>query len=105
MQQAGANENDEPFTILFRSGDSHGRACVRGPGGDIEEPAGLSIAAGHAADLDTLRQWDATVDGMARTGDLVAVSRMSDASLEGHTHEYLAQHDAGIPVYGGGVSR
>ena len=70
-----------------------------------QEPPVLSVAAGYAADVDSLRQWDAAVDGMARTGELVAVSRLSDASLEGRTHEYLAQHYAGLPVFGGGVSR
>ena len=70
-----------------------------------QESGVLSIAAGHAVDLAALRRWDATVDGMARTGDLVAMSRLNDPSLEGRTHEYLAQHFAGLPVYGGGVSR
>lgn len=70
-----------------------------------QESAVLSVSAGQAADVDELRQWDATVDGMARTGDLVVMSRLGDASLEGRTHEYLAQYYAGIPVFGGGVSR
>ena len=70
-----------------------------------QESGVLSIAAGHAVDLAALRRWDATVDGMARTGDLVAMSRLNDPSLEGRTHEYLAQYFAGLPVYGGGVSR
>ena len=70
-----------------------------------QESGVLSIAAGHAAGIDDLRQWDATVDGMARTGDLVVVSHIGDAALEGRTHEYLAQYFAGIPVFGGGVSR
>ena len=64
----------------------------------------VSLAAGYA-DLDALRRWDATVDGMARAGQLVAMSHVSDLSLEGRTHEYLAQHYAGIPVHGAGVSR
>ena len=63
-----------------------------------------SLAAGHA-DLDALRRWDATVDSMARTGQLVPVSRVNDPSLEGRAHDYLAQHHAGIPVHGAGVSR
>ena len=42
---------------------------------------------------------------MVRTGDLIVMSRLSDASAEGRTHEYLAQHYAGIPVLGAGVSR
>ena len=66
-----------------------------------QEFGAVSIAAGHA-DLDALRRWDATVDGMARTGDLVAVSRLNE---QGRTHDYLAQHYAGIPVHSGGVSR
>ncbi len=70
-----------------------------------QESAMLSISAGQAAGVDELRQWDATVDGMARTGELVVMSRLADASLDGRTHEYLAQYFAGIPVFGGGVSR
>ena len=70
-----------------------------------QESGAVSVMAGHAVDLDALRQWDAMVDGLARTGELVAVSRLADPSIEGRTHEYLAQHHAGIPVYGGGVSR
>jgi len=64
-----------------------------------------SIAAGSVTDVDSLRQWDALVDGMARTGDLVTVSRRADPSVEGRTHEYLAQYFAGVPVFGSGVSR
>ena len=70
-----------------------------------QESAVLSISAGQALGVDELRQWDVTVDGMARTGELVVMSRLGDASLEGRTHEYLAQYFAGIPVFGGGVSR
>lgn len=70
-----------------------------------QESAALSVAAGQAAGVDELRQWDATIDGMARTGDLVAVSRLGDGALEGRTHEYLAQYYAGIPVFGAGVAR
>ena len=77
------------------------------PGQDAraQEPGVLSIAAGSAAGIDELRRWDATVDGMARTGELAVVSHTGDAALEGRTHEYLAQYFAGIPVFGGGVSR
>ena len=70
-----------------------------------QESAVLSIAAGQAAGVDELRHWDATVDGLARTADLVVMSRLADASLEGRTHEYLAQYYAGVPVFGAGVSR
>ena len=70
-----------------------------------QESGVLTVAAGHAMDPDGLRRWDATVDGMARSGDLVATSHLNDPSLAGRTHEYLAQHFAGIPVFGSGVSR
>ena len=65
----------------------------------------VSIAAGQSLGLDALRRWDATVHGMESTGNLVVMSRRSNASQEGRTHEYLAQYHAGIPVHGGGVSR
>ena len=65
----------------------------------------MSISAGHATDIDALRHWDATVDGMARSGDLVALPGIDDRSSAGRTHEYLAQYFAGVPVFGGGVSR
>ena len=74
-------------------------------GATSQERGTVSVAAGYAADLDALRQWDTTVDGMAGTGELVAMSRLNDASLEERTHEYLAQYHAGVPVHGGGVSR
>ncbi|MYN67816.1 MAG: M4 family metallopeptidase [Acidobacteria bacterium] len=70
-----------------------------------QQPGVVTIAAGYAVDLDTLRQWDKRVDGLMRTGDLIRVSRMNDPSVEGRTHEYLAQHYEGVPVHGGGVSR
>ena len=65
----------------------------------------VSIAAGQSLGVDALRQWDATVSGMEHAGNLVVMSRRSDAYAEGRTHEYLAQYHAGIPVHGGGVSR
>ena len=65
----------------------------------------ISIAAGQAMDLDALRRWDSTVDAMARTGELVAMPSLDDRSVEGRSHEYLAQAIGGVPVYGGGISR
>ena len=65
----------------------------------------VSSAAGESLGVDALRQWDATVSGMEHAGNLVVMSRRSDAYAEGRTHEYLAQYHAGIPVHGGGVSR
>ena len=68
-------------------------------------PGELSVAVGYSASVDELRQWDATVDAMTRTGELVVVSRRADRSLPGRTHEYLAQFFGGVKVHGGGVSR
>ena len=68
-------------------------------------PGGVAVAAGYGTNLDALRQWDAAVDRMTRTGDLVVMSRRGDRALAGRTHEYLAQVVAGIPVHGGGMAR
>ncbi len=75
------------------------------PAGAQLSPGELSVAVGYGTNVDELRQWDATVDGMTRTGELVVVSRQDDRSLPGRTHEYLAQFHEGVQVHGGGVSR
>ena len=70
-------------------------------------PGGVAVAAGsgYGTNLDALRQWDAAVDRMTQTGDLVVISRRADRALAGRTHEYLAQVVAGISVHGGGITR
>ena len=68
-------------------------------------PGSVAVAAGYGTNLNALRQWDAAVDQMTRTGDLVVLSRRADRALAGRTHEYLAQVVAGIPVHGGGIAR
>ena len=75
------------------------------PAGAQLSPGELSVAVGYGTNVDELRQWDAVVDGMTRTGELVVVSRQDDRSLPGRTHEYLAQFHKGVQVHGGGVSR
>ena len=70
-----------------------------------QEPGPVTVVAAETLQLDALRQWDDTVDRMVRNGDLMVMSRLGDSSVEGRTHEYLAQHYVGIPVLGGGVSR
>ncbi len=65
----------------------------------------MPVVAGAILDLAALRQWDESIDRMVRTGDLLVMSRFGDASIEGRTHEYLAQYHTGIPVFGAGVSR
>ena len=79
---------------------------VTGQDATSQEPGGaVSLSAGYATDVDELRRWDATVDGMLRTGDLVAVSLLQDERVPGREHEYAAQFFQGVPVFGGGVSR
>ncbi len=68
-------------------------------------PGEVSVAAGYSTNVDELRQWDATLDGMTRTGELVVVSRQADRTLPGRSHEYLAQFHEGVQVHGAGVSR
>ena len=71
-----------------------------------EQPAGtLSVSVGYATSVNELRRWDAAVDRMIRGGELVVASRRTDGALVGRTHERLVQQVAGIPVYGGGMSR
>ena len=71
-----------------------------------ERPAGtLAVSVGYATSVNDLRRWDAAVDRMVRTGELVVTSRRADRALAGRIHERLGQHVAGIPVHGGGVSR
>ncbi len=68
-------------------------------------PGEVSVAVGYSTNVDELRRWDATLDGMTRTGELVVVSRQADRTLPGRTHEYLSQFFEGLQVHGGGVSR
>ena len=75
------------------------------PAGAQLSPGELSVAVGYGTNVEELRQWDATLDGMTRAGELVVVSRQADRSLPGRTHEYLAQLHEGVQVHGGGVSR
>jgi bacillolysin len=52
-----------------------------------------------------LRLLDAQVDALVRADALVLASRQPDVSLSGRVHETFKQYHAGVPVYGGGISR
>ena len=65
----------------------------------------VSLSAGYATNVDELRQRDAEIDGMLRTGDLVQMSLLEDQRLPGREHEYALQFFQDVPVFGGGVSR
>ena len=74
-----------------------------------QEPASrlaLNIMAMSATtDASELRLLDAQVDALVRTDALVLASRQPDVSLSGRVHEAFQQYHAGVPVYGGGISR
>ena len=74
-----------------------------------QEPASrlaLNIMAMSATtDASELRLLDAQVDALVRADALVLASRQPDVSLSGRVHETFKQYHAGVPVYGGGISR
>ena len=56
-------------------------------------------------DVSELRLLDAQVDALVRADALVLASQQPDVSLSGRVHETFQQYHAGVPVYGGGISR
>jgi hypothetical protein len=52
-----------------------------------------------------LRSWDATVDAMRRSGELVLSRSRADTVLPGRTHERYEQYVNGVRVVGGEVTR
>ena len=65
----------------------------------------VPVVVGADATPGELQAWDASLDGMIRTGELVVMSRTDDPTLAGRTHEYAAQFAGGVPVLGAGVTR
>ena len=65
----------------------------------------VPVVVGADATPGELQAWDASLDGMIRTGELVVMSRTDDPTLAGRTHEYAAQFAGGMPVLGAGVTR
>ena len=57
------------------------------------------MAMSATTDASELRLLDAQVDA------LVLASQQPDVSLSGRVHETFQQYHAGVPVYGGGISR
>ena len=70
-----------------------------------ERATAVPVAVGSGATPSELQAWDARIDGMLRTGELVVASRTNDPALPGRTHEYAAQLVGGVPVLGAGVTR
>ena len=66
-------------------------------------PAGaVAVTAQNAA---LLRSWDARVDAMRRSGELVLSRSRADTVLPGRTHERYQQYVNGIRVVGGEITR
>ena len=63
------------------------------------------MALSATTDVSVLRRLDAQVDALVRADALALASRWPDPSLPGHVHESFRQFHAGVPVYGGGLSR
>ena len=83
-------------------------------GGGVSPAAGQAPASRQALDImalsattdvSALRRLDAQVDALVRAAALALASRWPDPSLPGHVHESFRQLHAGVPVYGGGLSR
>jgi len=60
------------------------------------------VRAGYGA---ALRDWDAWIDAMVRSGELVAAPPEPDTMLAGRSHERLRQYYHGVPVVGADVTR
>jgi thermolysin len=73
------------------------------PQGVPSRRAGVIAATSQNAAL--LRSWDATVDAMRRSGELVLTRSRTDTVLSGRSHERYAQYVNGIRVVGGDVTR
>ena len=81
------------------SGGSAAAQVPPGPG------TAVPVAVGSEAAPGELQAWDARLDGMIRSGQLVVMSRLDDPTLVDRTHEYAAQFIGGVPVQGAGVTR
>jgi Zn-dependent metalloprotease len=77
-------------------------------GAQSTQPTGTprrGVVAATSDNTAALRSWDATVDSMSRSGELVLSRRRTDTVLAGRTHERYQQYVRGIRVIGGEVTR
>ena len=88
--------------IVWMVAVSGGPAAAQVPPGP---GTAIPVAVGAEAAPGELQAWDARLDGMIRTGQLVVMSRTDDPTLADRTHEYAAQFVGGVPVLGAGVTR
>ena len=59
----------------------------------------------RATTVNSILEWDATVDGMVQSRELVVGLLRDDPVLQDRRHESFIQYYQGIPVYGGSLSR
>lgn len=64
-----------------------------------------TLVAIRPATVSDLRAWDAEVDRRLRDGTLALGERRDDPFSPGRVHERLTQYYAGVPVWGGEVTR
>ena len=88
--------------IAWVAASSGGLAAAQVPPGP---GTAIPVAVGSEATPGELQAWDARLDGMIRSGQLVVMSRTDDPTLADRTHEYAAQFVGGVPVLGAGVTR
>jgi len=72
--------------------------------GPAAQMRSLAVAVGMES-VDRLRDWDARVDQLSRSGDLRLREEHEDTLMPGRRHERLAQLYHGVPVWGGDVAR
>jgi thermolysin len=77
--------------------------AVNGPAG-AQQTARVTIAATPGS-LTELRQWDARITRMERSGDLRMRQVREDTQIAGRTHERLDQYYRGVRVFGADVAR
>ena len=77
-------------------------ALLAGPVRAQDLARGVAIAPQAIAQL---REWDARIERMVRTGELRVRQRRDDALIEGRVHERADQHHRGVRVFGADVTR
>jgi len=65
----------------------------------------LMLTVGDTTGLNALRETDALVETLRRAGDLATTVRNVDPLLADRVHERLQQVHAGVPVFGGELTR
>jgi bacillolysin len=86
--------------VIIAAGVAVGARAPQNTGSQRSGPVAVS-----SDDGSLLRAWDATVDAMRRSGELVLKRARTDTLLDRRTHERYEQYVHGIRVVGGEVTR